>query len=82
MITLTERATGPITLRAPVRGTVLFHAPPALCGELEVFEPGDVVADVRHVEVCAPARGFVERRLAADGTPVEEEMPLVVFRTA
>lgn len=82
MITLTERATGPITLRAPVGGTVLFHAPPALCGELEVFAAGDVVADVGHVEVCAPARGFVVRHLAAEGTTVEQAMPLVDFRTA
>jgi hypothetical protein len=82
MITLTERGTGPITLRAPVDGTVLFHAPPALCGELEVFEAGDVIADVGHVEVRAPARGFVERRLAAEGTPVAQAMPLVDFRTA
>lgn len=82
MITLTERATGPMMLRAPVRGTVLFHAPPELCGELEVFEAGDVVADVDRVEVCAPARGFVVRRHTAQGTPVEHDMPLVDFRTA
>lgn len=82
MITLTERAAGPITLRAPVGGTLRFHAPPALCGELEVFEAGDVVADIARVEVCAPARGFVVRRLAAEGAPVEEAMPLAVFRTA
>lgn len=82
MITLAERATGPITLRAPVDGTVLFHAPSALCGELEVFEAGDVVADVGHAEVCAPARGFVVRRLVTEGTPVEQAMPLVDFRTA
>ena len=42
MITLTERATGPVTLRAPVRGIVRFHAPPALCGELEMFEAGEL----------------------------------------
>jgi len=82
MISLAERATGPITLRAPVGGTVLFHAPSALCGELEVFEAGAVVADVGHVEVCAPARGFVVRHLAAEGTPVEQAMPLVLFRRA
>jgi predicted deacylase len=82
MITLTERATGPITLRAPAGGRVLFHAPPALCGELEVFEAGDVVANVGDTEVCAPARGFVVRRLVAEGTPVVQAMPLVDFRTA
>ena len=82
MISLAERATGPITLRAPVGGTVLFHAPSALCGELEVFEAGAIIADVGHVEVCAPARGFVVRHLAAEGTPVEQAMPLVLFRRA
>jgi len=43
MITLTERSAGPMTLRAPVGGTVRFRAPAALCGELEIFEPGDTV---------------------------------------
>ena len=82
MITLTERAAGPVTLRAPERGTVRFHAPPAPCGELEVFDAGDVIAEVGRLEVCAPERGFVVRRLTADRTPVEQGMPLVVFRTA
>ena len=82
MITVTERSAGPITLRAPVGGTVRLHAPTALCGELEMFEPGDAVADVEHVEVCAPARGFILRSLAADGTLVEQAMPLVVFKIA
>jgi len=82
MITLTERSAGPITLRAPVGGTVRFRAPAALCGELEMFEAGDAVADVEHVEVCAPARGFILRSLAADGTLVERSMPLVVFKIA
>jgi len=82
MITLTEHSVGPITLRAPVDGNVRFHAPAALCGELEMFEAGDAVADVEHVEVSAPARGFILRSLAAEETLVEQAMPLVVFKVA
>ena len=82
MITLAERSAGPVTLCAPAGGIVRFRAPSALCGELEVFEAGEVVAGVGLIEVCAPARGFVVRRLAADGTSVELAAPIIVFGTA
>jgi hypothetical protein len=82
MITLTERTDGLLTLRAPGAGVVHFHAPHALCGELEVFEAGEAIADVGGIAVLASARGFVVQRLAGDGTVVGAEMALVLYRTA
>jgi hypothetical protein len=81
MITLTERTDGLITLRAPGTGVVHFHAPRALCGELEVFEAGEAIADVGGSALVAPALGFVVRTLIGDGMFVDNEMPLVIFRT-
>ena len=82
MITLAERTDGLLTLRAPATGVVRFHAPRALCGELEVFEAGQAIADVDGIALVATAHGFVVQTLAADGTLVDNEMPLVIFRTA
>lgn len=82
MITLTERADGLVTMRAPGAGILRFHAPRALCGELEIFAAGDAIADVEGIEVVASTRGFVVRTLAGEGTFVEDEMPLLIFRTA
>jgi hypothetical protein len=82
MITLTERTDGLLTLRAPGSGVVHFHAPRALCGELEVFEAGEAIADVGGITVLASVRGFVVRTLAREETVVGAEMPLVLFRTA
>jgi hypothetical protein len=82
MITLTERTDSVVTLRAPGAGIVRFHAPRALCGELEVFEAGEMIADVGGIAVVAIERGFVVRTLTGDETLVVGEMPLVIFRTA
>jgi hypothetical protein len=82
MITLTERTDGLVTLRAPGAGIVRFHAPRALCGELEVFEAGETIADVGGIALAATARGFVVRALAGEGSLVDDNMPLVIFRTA
>jgi hypothetical protein len=82
MITLTERTGGLLTLRAPATGVVRFHAPRALCGELEVFEAGQAIADVGDITIVASAHGFVVRMLARDGALVADDMPLVIFRTA
>jgi hypothetical protein len=82
MITLTERTDGLVTLRAPGAGMVRFHAPRALCGELEVFEAGEAIAEIEQTLVLAPARGFVVRTLTGDGALVDADLPLVLFRTA
>jgi hypothetical protein len=82
MITVTQRTDGLVTLRAPCAGMVRFHPPGALCGDLEVFEAGETIADVGGIVVVASARGFVVRTLAVEGTIVQNDMPLVIFRTA
>jgi hypothetical protein len=82
MITLTERSDGLAMLHAPCAGIVRFHAPRTLCGELEVFEAGETIADVGGIALVASARGFVARALAGDRTLVDDTTPLVIFRTA
>jgi hypothetical protein len=82
MITLTERSSEPVTLRAPVAGVVRFHAPRALCGELEVFDGGETIADVGTTEIVAPSRGYIVRRLVPEGIRVDDALPLIVFGAA
>jgi hypothetical protein len=82
MITLTERTDDVVTLRTPGAGIVHFRAPRALCGELEVFEAGESIADVGGIALVAPARGFVVRTLVHADALVDSEIPLVIFRTA
>lgn len=81
MKTETDLRTGPITLTAPVAGMVRFCAPPALCGELDVFQRGDAIAHVGGVSVEAPDQGFMLRAFVADGSHVEQAAPIASYRT-
>jgi hypothetical protein len=80
MSTLTLAPDG--TLCAPASGVVRFRGPASLCGELEVYERNDALATIDDDVMRAPARGFVLRRLAADGARIERDEPLLVFRSA
>lgn len=82
MNTVAPPITGTITLSAPAAGRVELHAPRALCGELEVFERGEVVAAVGGAPVEAPEHGFLLRALALDGARVDVGEPVVTYRVA
>lgn len=77
----TELRTDPITLTAPVAGTVRFCAPPALCGELDVFRRGDVIAQVEGMPIAAPDQGFMLCAFVADGSYVDRAAPIASYRT-
>lgn len=79
---LAVRASGTVTLSAPASGRIRLVPPRALCGELEVFERGEVVATVGAAPVEAPEHGFVLRALALDGDHVMEGAPVVSYRIA
>jgi hypothetical protein len=79
----TEHRAGTVILAAPIAGRVRLRPPRMLCGELEVFEGGETIADVdgsAHIE--APARGFVVRAHVIDGALVEEGTPIATFSLA
>ena len=80
MNVVTARAIGTVTLTAPIAGRVVLGAPRALCGELEVFERGEVVASVDGGPVEAPERGFVLRALVGEGARVLAGDPIVEYR--
>ncbi|HEX9711522.1 MAG TPA: hypothetical protein VGB52_03085 [Actinomycetota bacterium] len=71
-----------VALVAPVAGDVRFCAPPAPCGELEVFGLGDVIALVDGVPVEAPDHGFLLRTFVDDGERVGEGTLIVSYRIA
>lgn len=78
----TQTQSGEAILTAPASGRAEFCPPRALCGELEVFEPGETVATVGGGTIDAPDRGFVLRTLVADGELVTEGTPVVSYRIA
>ena len=51
-----------------------------LCGELEVFEAGETIADVDgSARIEAPTRGFVVRSHVADGALTRAGAPVATF---
>ena len=80
MSVTTERRSGTVILAARVAGRVRLHPPRTLCGELEVFEGGETIADVDGAALIdAPARGFVVRTHVIDGARVEDGTPIATF---
>ena len=80
MSVATEHRAGSAILAAPVAGRVRLHPPKTLCGELEVFEGGEAIADVDGIaRIEAPARGYVVRAHVADGAIVEAGAPVATF---
>ena len=80
MSVATEHRAGTVILAAPIAGRVRLHPPKTLCGELEVFESGETIADVDGAgRIEAPARGFVVRAHVADGALVEDGAPVATF---
>lgn len=73
---------GTTTIVAPAAGRLRLHPPAALCGELEVFDAGEVLASIDAVAVSAPASGFVLRALVADGAAVDAGAPILEYREA
>lgn len=66
-------------LTAPVAGRVRLHPPRTLCGELEVFDATEPIADIDGTPIEAPASGFVVGSLVADGAIVEAGAPVATF---
>jgi hypothetical protein len=80
MSVATERRAGTVILAAPIAGRVRLHPPKTLCGELEVFEGGETIADVDgSARIEAPVRGFVVRAHVADGARVAAGAPVATF---
>lgn len=75
----TDVRAGTTTIVAPAAGRLRLHPPAALCGELEVFDAGDVLASIDAVVVATPASGFVLRALVADGAVLEEGTPILEY---
>jgi len=71
-----------VSLTAPCDGVMRLHAPRALCGELEVFEPGEPVISVGDRLVHAPAAGFIARALVSEHDYVREGTVLLRFSMA
>ena len=82
MTTVVEQLRGTPALRAPASGVLRWMAPRALCGELELFEAGDAVAMIGDAPVFAPERGFIVRRLVAEGRSIEEGQEIATFGVA
>ena len=71
---------GTVILAAPIAGRVRLHPPKMLCGELEVFEAGETIADVDgSARIEAPARGFVVRSHVVDGALTRAGAPVATF---
>jgi hypothetical protein len=79
---LVEQRDGTCALRAPANGTLRWLAPSVLCGELEIYERGEAVAEVGGALVTAPERGFIVRVLVPDGCSVEIDREIVLFGIA
>ena len=66
---------GVVALSVPAPGILKFLPPEAMCGELEVYEAGGVIARVASstgwADVLAPARGFLRQRLVNEDMWVE-----------
>lgn len=80
MSVATEHRAGTAILTAPIAGRVRLHPPKTLCGELEVFDAGETIADVDgSARIEALSRGFVVRALVGDGALVRAGAPVVTF---
>ncbi|MGZ4120070.1 MAG: hypothetical protein ACXVQY_10325 [Actinomycetota bacterium] len=82
MKVLTRRHGDAVTLVAPGTGRVRFHAPETLCGELEIFDAHEIVADIDGVLVVAPGHGFVVRQLVPDYSLAAAGTGICEFRIA
>lgn len=79
MTAATKSGVGCVVLCAPCAGRLRFVPPRALCGELEVYDAGQILATIDAGVIAAPASGFVVRVLAADGTNVAAGSDIVVY---
>ena len=82
MKTLVEQQRGTLRLRAPSSGAVHWCAPRVLCGELEIYESGELIADVGGIPVVAPGRGFIVRAAVPEGCSVEIDREIAMFGIA
>ena len=82
MTTLVEQQRGALRLRAPSSGAVHWCAPRTLCGELEIYESGEPIAEIDGIPMVAPGRGFIVRAAVPEGCSVEVDREIATFGIA